>query len=242
MASALLLVAASGLARETAEAARRAGWDVLGCLDDDVAKHGTEVMPGLRVLGGIDEVGRFPQASVAICAGKGAAREAIATRLAALGIDDERYAVVLDPSVVAPPSCAVGVGSILLAGVTLTASVTVGRHVVCMPRVVLTHDDVVEDFATLCAGVVLGGLHVDAPADRAGVRDGSVRAYGLASPDGQLLVLDRDSDRVVLSNQAGSRLELTEAGVLLHAEADLTIEAPGRRLVIRADTVDFERG
>ena len=71
--------------------------------------------------------------------------------------------------------------------------------------------------------------HVDAPADRAGVRDGSVRSYGLASPDGQLLVLDRDSDRVVLSNQAGSRLELTEAGVLLHAEADLTIEAPGRR-------------
>ena len=157
LASALLLVAASGLARETAEAARRAGWDVLGCLDDDVAKHGTEVMAGLRVLGGVDEVGRFPQASVAICAGKGAAREAIATRLAALGIDDERYAVVLDPSVVAPPSCAVGVGSILLAGVTLTASVTVGRHVVCMPRVVLTHDDVVEDFATLCAGVVLGG-------------------------------------------------------------------------------------
>lgn len=185
MASALLLVAASGLARETAEAARRAGWDVLGCLDDDVAKHGTEVMPGLRVLGGIDTVGRFPEASVAICAGKGAAREAIATRLAALGIDDERYAVVLDPSVVAPPSCAVGVGSILLAGVTLTASVTVGRHVVCMPRVVLTHDDVVEDFATLCAGVVLGGSVVVGQRAYLGMAS-SVRERTQVGPDSVL--------------------------------------------------------
>ncbi len=185
LASALLLVAASGLARETAEAAWRAGWDVLGCLDDDVAKHGTEVMAGLRVLGGVDEVGRFPQASVAICAGKGAAREAIATRLAALGIDDERYAVVLDPSVVAPPSCAVGVGSILLAGVTLTASVTVGRHVVCMPRVVLTHDDVVEDFATLCAGVVLGGSVVVGQRAYLGMAS-SVRERTQVGPDSVL--------------------------------------------------------
>ncbi len=91
-------------------------------------------------------------------------------------------------------------------------------------------------------GIVLGGIHVEAADDAAGVRDGAVRAIGLATPDGQRLALDRDADGATLRNAAGSRLEITESGVVLHAEADLTISAPGRRLLIRADTVDFERG
>ena len=91
-------------------------------------------------------------------------------------------------------------------------------------------------------GIVLGGIHIDAADDAAGVRHGAVRGVGLATPDGQRLALDRDTDGATLRNGAGSRIEITASGVLLHAEADLTIDAPGRRLLIRADTIDFERG
>lgn len=148
----LMLVAASGLAAEVAEAARRAGWAVVGVADDDPATHG-RLVAGARVLGGLEVV--VPGGPrVVLCAGRGSVRQSLAARLRR---PDDGYATVVDPSVWVPESCSVGAGSVILAGSVLTADVKVGRHVVLMPGVVLTHDVVVDDGATLCAGVVLGG-------------------------------------------------------------------------------------
>ena len=155
MSERVVLVAASGLAREVAEAALRAGLEVVGVVDDDPQLHGTTLPGGLPVLGGLDVLSDHPDAAVVLCPGRGAARAALATRL--LGGGQVRFGTVVDPSCVVPPSCEVGEGSVLLAGTVLTASVRVGRHVVCMPHVTLTHDDVVEDHVTLAAGVRLGG-------------------------------------------------------------------------------------
>ena len=157
MSSPLLLAASGGLGREVLAAARAGGdWDPIGFLDDDPTSWGGSV-GGLPVMGGLEAVVAHPQAAVVLCAGKGAARLAIAERLAGLGVTEDRLASVVHPSVSIGVGCRVGPGSVLLAGVVMTADVTVGRAVVCMPSVVLTHDDVVQDGATLCAGVVLGG-------------------------------------------------------------------------------------
>ena len=157
----LLLVAAGGLAREAANALVASGsGGVLGFLDDDPAKVGA-VFGGVAVLGPIEAVVDHPEARLVVCAGRGAGRRAIVARLAALGVGEERYATILAPGVLVPGGCTVGAGSILLAGTVLTADVTIGRHVVCMPKVTLTHDDVLDDFVTLAAGVALGGgVHV----------------------------------------------------------------------------------
>lgn len=157
MGNGLVLVAASGLALETAEAARAAGLRVEGCVDDDPGRWGTLAGGWLEVIGGPESLAAHPDSPVVVCAGSGVVRERIVSRLDRLGVGHDRYVSVVHPSVDVPASCAVGTGSVLLAGVVLTASVTVGRHVVVMPHVTLTHDDVIEDFATLCAGVRLGG-------------------------------------------------------------------------------------
>lgn len=150
----LLLVAASGLAREALAAiAASDSYDVLGVLDDAPARWG-EPIGQTTVLGGLALLERHPHAQVLLCTGKGSTRSALAQRL---GLAEERYATVVHPSVAVPQSCSVGKGSIILAGCVLTSSVRMGSHVVAMPNVVMTHDDEIGDFATLCATVTLGG-------------------------------------------------------------------------------------
>ncbi|QCW50800.2 acetyltransferase [Nocardioides dongxiaopingii] len=156
----LLLVGASGLAREALAVVRRLDrHDEVSVLDDDPRTWGRRVCAGddAVVAGGIDEVVDRPDADLVICIGSGAGRHRVADRLAALGVADHRYATIVHPSADVPPGCTVGPGSILLAQVVLTANVLVRRHAVLMPHVTLTHDDQVGDHATLCAGVALGG-------------------------------------------------------------------------------------
>ncbi|OAA25254.1 sugar O-acyltransferase, sialic acid O-acetyltransferase NeuD family [Frankia sp. EI5c] len=153
----LILVAASGLARETAEAVRAAGrHHLLGFVDDNPERWGTDI-DGLPVLGGLEVVTRRPSAQVVLCPGPGQARRRLALRLAEAGVTEERYATVVHPSASVAGSSELGPGCILLAGVVLTACVRLGRHVVVMPNAVLTHDDVVDQYATLCASVSLAG-------------------------------------------------------------------------------------
>jgi sugar O-acyltransferase (sialic acid O-acetyltransferase NeuD family) len=157
----LLLVGAGGLAREAAEAIRATNavsptWDLLGFVDDDPAKQGSMVC-GFPVLGPVENVLDHPNALVVICPGRPdnyAARLLLVDRL---GLDDERYAIVIHPTATVGTTCDVGAGSVLLAHVDLTTEVTVARHVVVMPQVVLTHDVTVDDFVTIASGVRLGG-------------------------------------------------------------------------------------
>lgn len=157
----LLLVGASGFAREAAETVRAINdraptFDLLGYLDDNPDKRG-ELITGARVLGPIDAVDEHPNAQLVLCTGR--PDNYISRRLLSerLDLDEERYATIIHPSATIGSSCRVGAGSVLLAHCDLTADVVVGRHVAVMPQVALTHDVRVGDFATIASGVRVGG-------------------------------------------------------------------------------------
>lgn len=148
----VLLVGASGLAREVIAAGMTG---VVGILDDNPELHGTEIA-GVPVVGALsDAVTRGEQ--LLVCVGPSGSRRSIVDRCTELGIPEDRYAMFVARSARVGASSIVGAGSILLDGVVVTADARVGRHVVVMPNATITHDDMLEDCATLAAGVALAG-------------------------------------------------------------------------------------
>jgi sugar O-acyltransferase (sialic acid O-acetyltransferase NeuD family) len=161
----LLIIGAGGFGRETAEAVRavnqaQPGWDLIGFLDDNPAQEGA-IVEGVKVLGPVDALADHPDACVVITIGNPdnfTVRRRIARRLA---LPPERYATIVHPAAIIPPSVQVGPGTVILATTVATTAVTIGSHVVVMPGVVFTHDDVVEDYATFGTAVRLaGGVHI----------------------------------------------------------------------------------
>ncbi len=155
----LLLVGSGGLAREVAQAVRGwpdAPWELLGFLDDDPARWGG-ALAGLPVLGPPETALERSAAAVVVCTGRPGDYASRARLVARLGLDADRYATVVHPTAWLSPDTQVGAGTVVLAGVVATASVRIGGHVAVMPGCVMTHDDVVYDYATLASRVVLGG-------------------------------------------------------------------------------------
>jgi sugar O-acyltransferase (sialic acid O-acetyltransferase NeuD family) len=167
----LVLVGPGGFGRETAEVVRainadheqRTGaprWELLGFLDDDPARWGTAVA-GVTVLGGLDVLATQAQARVVVCTGHPGNFTSKRRIVERLELPPERYATLVHPAAVLAPSCSVGEGTVVLAGVVGTIDVHIGAHVGLMPQVVLTHDDRLEDFVTVGAGARLAGtVHV----------------------------------------------------------------------------------
>ena len=165
----LVLIGAGGFGRETIEVVRsinhrQRAWNLLGFLDDAGPLQGHRVS-GVSVLGPISDAAHRQDVSVTICTGNPtnySSRQAIVRRLE---LPVSRYATLIHPTAVVPPSVQVGVGCVLQAGVVATADISVGDHVLVMPGVVFTHDNVIGDFVTIGAGASLaGGVRIGAGA------------------------------------------------------------------------------
>ncbi|MDH3193662.1 MAG: acetyltransferase [Acidimicrobiia bacterium] len=157
----LLIGGAGGFARETIELAHAisdAGTplSIVGVLDDDPGLQNTTIH-GVSVLGGFEEIEHHPGASLVLTIGnprRYAIRQEIVDRLQLTG---ERYATLIHPTTSIGRSVSIGSGTVIQAHAVATSDVRIGQHVVVMPGVVLTHDNVVEDFSTIASGTMVGG-------------------------------------------------------------------------------------
>jgi sugar O-acyltransferase (sialic acid O-acetyltransferase NeuD family) len=105
----------------------------------------------------MEAVHEHPDAAVLLCTGSTrnpASRLRLAHRL---GLPDDRYGTVVHPAASLAPGTTLGPGCIVLAGCVVTAPQRLGRHVVAMPQVLLTHDDEVGDYVTMAGRVALAG-------------------------------------------------------------------------------------
>jgi phage baseplate assembly protein gpV len=89
-------------------------------------------------------------------------------------------------------------------------------------------------------GVVIGGLYgVHGPPD-AGVEGTSVQRYTFQTRGGQRIRLDDGHRTLRIEDQNGSYLEMGPNRLVVHAAVDLVVEAPGRRVLVRGQAIDFE--
>jgi sugar O-acyltransferase (sialic acid O-acetyltransferase NeuD family) len=152
----IVLVGGGRFVREIIPILRESGRIPVGILDD---RHGElpDALGGVPVRGPIASIGDYGSCEVVVSVAASRARAAVVQTLTDIGIHEDQFLTVVDPSVRNPGGCEIGRGSILFAHVSITADAVIGRHVVAMPGVSITHDCRIDDFVTMASGVSLGG-------------------------------------------------------------------------------------
>lgn len=150
----LIVIGGGAFARVVTEAARAAGWDVIGYTDIS-ARPAMDAI-GAAYLGRDEAISEIP-ANLALGIG-GTNTRGCAERKAIVGrIGGDRWASIIHPKAWISPSAKIGIGSIVLANATISAGTEVGKFVIVNVGVAIDHDCGIGDWTMLCANFVMGG-------------------------------------------------------------------------------------
>src|SRR5665213_4177331 len=138
MAEDLIIVGASGFAREAAWTALQQSdrWSLKGFLDDDVVLHGKKLL-GYPVLGPVSHYLLHDRAKFVIAVGAPRTRHTI--RLA-MHVSDDRFGILIDPSDRFHGSVEFSPGSIFCGGVVATVDISFGAHLILNLIPTVGHD------------------------------------------------------------------------------------------------------
>jgi UDP-perosamine 4-acetyltransferase len=153
----LVLLGGGGHAAVVADAARSAGWTVLGFFDDN-PQTGLSGPPGVSRLGAISD---------ALLIGRGLAHAAVgspALRRRWLDAMGDRVApAIVHAGAIVSPSATIAEGAFIGPGAVVNARASVGRGAIVNSGAIVEHDCVLEPFCHVAPGAALGGgVHVGA--------------------------------------------------------------------------------
>lgn len=153
----LIIIGASGHGKVICDAARRAGWTVLGFLDRDPP---AAEWCGRPVLGDDTGIARLlsehPEARIVVGVGDNSMRRSQVGRVVARA-PGCGFAAVVHPSAVIAEGVEIGPGSVVMAGAILNPGVRVGAHCIVNTGAIVEHDCELGDYATVSPGASLGG-------------------------------------------------------------------------------------
>jgi sugar O-acyltransferase (sialic acid O-acetyltransferase NeuD family) len=150
----LLLFPYNGNAREAFDCLDHT-YTFLGFIDDLTLKQGN-IREGVTIYSR-SALNLFPEAKLLAVPGSPTTFRQRREIIESLNIPFSRYATVIHPSAKIAPSAKIGLNTLIMAGVVITADVTIGNHVCILPNTVIHHDSIIEDSVLIGAGVIVAG-------------------------------------------------------------------------------------
>lgn len=180
-------------------------YECLGLLDDNRALHGQEIS-GLRVLGGLADAARFPDAVFVNGIGSPTSFWRKADILQGTGLPLERFETIVHPQASVSSLAKLGRGVAVLPGVSIAACAEIGHHVILLQGSIISHHCHIGDYGCVASGACLSGnveaspfCYIGANASvRNGIKLGTRSLVGI----GAVVVEDVPDNHVVVGNPA----------------------------------------
>lgn len=149
----IAVIGAGGHARETIDAARAAGHEVIAIIDENEALWGSEILNAPVLPGGLTAIDALaPDVRLVVAIGDNPARRRVAGAIAG-----RRLATLIHPFSWISPGAAIGEGVMIFAGTVVQTGAVIGAHVIVNTGATVSHDCRIGDFSHIAVGAHLAG-------------------------------------------------------------------------------------
>ena len=153
----VIIIGAGGHAKVVADIVLCSGDNLIGFLDDDDDKQGSEVFKTYKVVGKIADSEKYGDYYFVVAVGDNYMRAEIVKGLAGM-----KFYTAVHPSAVIADTVRIGKGTVVMAGAVVNVDTVIGKHCIINTAVTVDHDNKIGNFVHISPGAHLaGGVSVD---------------------------------------------------------------------------------